>query len=450
MNISAQLSQQQLLSPQMQQGLQLLQATAIELRQLLSQELIANPILEERVVTTSERELLPTTQEEERWRDESPAAESTANYSFEAEERRRYFLESQHSTETLAEALSAQSAGFPKNEQPLIESIIGNLDTDGYLRISSEELASELGTTVCKVEAVVAKIQQLDPPGVAARNLQESLLLQLERKGKENSLASRIVKHYLKELGLHQYEKIATALYLPLESVLEAQKVIATLEPHPGRAYGPIDHQEVIPDVIVTADGEDFIVRLHEEALPHIQLNDHYKEILSTEVDNRELQSYLRDKIRQGRQFLSNLDQRQQTLLTVSREIVRRQQRFFQQGELIPLTMAEVAEPLGLHPTTVGRAVSGKYMETPRGLFSWKYFFTSGLQQEDGTTLSSNSVKQAIQQLIEHEEREHPLSDQEIVDQLEAQGISVARRTIANYRDQLKILPKSLRKRANH
>ncbi len=416
----------------MQQGLQLLQAPMMQLRQLVSQELIANPMLEEEFLQ------------------EAPPGLATelsfTENSLEAEDRRRYFLESQKSVETLAEALLAQSAGFSKKELLIVEHIIGNLNTDGYLSASNAEIALALGTNEQEVEAVVTKIQQLDPPGVAARDLKECLLLQLERKGKGNSIASRIVKHYLSELGRHHYEEIAAALRVSVEEILQAHKLIASLEPHPGRAYGPLENPEVIPDVIVLAEGEDFIVRANEEALPRLRLNDHYKEILSTEVENQELHHYLREKIRHGKQFLSHLDQRQKTLLAVSREIVRRQHSFFHTGQLTPLTMAEVAATLNLHPATISRTVSGKYMETPRGLLSWKYFFTTALEKEDGASISNETIKQALQQLIDQENKQDPLSDQQIVDQLTAQGISVARRTIANYRDQLKILPKKLRK----
>lgn len=434
MQLSTKLSQQQLLSPQMQQGLQLLQAPMMELRQLVSQELIANPMLEEEFSNAPETS---ASSEKELSLYENPN---------DAEERRRYFLESQYSVETLAEALLNQSAGFSKKDQPLVECIIGNLDAAGYLGTSSAEMAASLEVSEQRVEETITKIQQLDPPGIAARDLKECLLLQLERKGKGNSLASRIVKHYLPELGRHHYEEIATALRVSLEEVLQAHKIIASLEPHPGSSYGPLENQNLIPDVIVFAEDDDLVVRPNEEALPRLRLNDHYKEFLSTEVENKELQNYLREKIRNGKQFLTHVEQRQKTLLAVAREIVKRQHAFFRIGELTPLTMAEVAETLDLHPTTIGRAIAGKYMETPRGLFPWKYFFTTGLQKEDGTSVSNDTVKQALQQLIAQENKQHPLSDQEIVDQLEAQGILVARRTIANYREQLKILPKNLRK----
>lgn len=435
MQLSPKLSQQQLLSPQMQQGLKLLQAPMMEFRQFVSQELIANPMLEEE---NSNAQEISTSAEKELSLYDDPR---------EAEERRRYFLESQRSVKTLAEVLLAQSAGFLKKEQPIVECIIGNLDETGYLRATNAEMATTLRTSEQEVEEVVVKIQQLDPPGIAARDLKECLLLQLERKGKGSSLAHRIVKNYLSELGLHHYEEIATALRVSLEEVVQAHKLIATLEPHPGRAYGSIENPEVIPDIIVLGDGEDFIVRFNDEALPRLRLNDQYKEILSTEVENEELHDYLREKIRHGKQFLTHVEQRQKTLLAVAREIVRRQHLFFQTGEMTPLTMADVAEALELHPTTISRAVAGKYMETPRGLFPWKYFFTAGLEKEDGTSVSNETIKQALQQLIAQENKQHPLSDHEIVEQLQAQGVSVARRTIANYREQLKILPKKLRRK---
>lgn len=426
MELSTKLSQQQLLSPQMQQSLQLLQAPMMELRQLVSQELTSNPMLEEEGFSPQETSLHEPSREEA--------------------ERHHYFLESQHSVETLANALTAQTAGFPKKELPIVECIIGNLDTAGYLTVSAQEIAALLGMSEQVVEDVITKIQQLDPPGVAAQNLEECLLLQLERRGKGNSLASRIVRHYLPELGSHNYEKIALALRVSLHEVFQAHKVIKSLEPHPGRSYGPVEAQEVIPDVIVIAEGKELIVHPNKEALPRLRLNDHYKEILSTEVENEELSHYLRGKIRQGRHFLTYLDQRQKTLLAVSREIIKHQYSFFETGNLNPLTMAEIASTLELHPTTISRAVAGKYMETPRGLFPWKYFFTAGLQKEDGTSISNNAIKQALQQLIHQENKRSPLSDQEIAEQLQAQGISIARRTVAHYREQLKILPKKLRR----
>lgn len=431
MNLSQKLSQQQLLSPQMQQGLQLLQAPMMELRQLIGHELIENPMLEEDLSFSSEKESSLT---------DEPL------YSQETEERHRYFLESQHSIETLADALLAQSAGFSKKDQLIAACIIGNLDENGYLSASSAEMAASLETTEQAVEEVITKIQQLDPPGVAARDLKECLVLQLERKGKEHTLAYRIVKNYLPELGHHRYKEIASMLHASLEEVLQAHKLIASLEPHPGSVYGPVENQDIIPDVIVLAEENDFIVRLNKEALPSLRLNDRYKEILSTEIENREVHDYLREKIRTGRQFLNSLDQREETLLAVSREIVRHQHSFFQTGKLLPLTMSEVAEKLNLHPTTISRAVAGKYMETPRGLFPWKYFFTTGLSKKDGSSISNEMIKQTLLQLIEHENKRDPLSDQEIIEQLQTQGISVARRTIANYRDQLKIPPKNLRK----
>ncbi len=434
MHLSTKLSQQQLLSPQMQQGLQLLQAPMMELRQLVSQALIANPMLEEE--PSNELETSASLEREPSLYD-NPQDE---------EERRNYFLESQQSVETLADALLAQSAGFSKKERFIVECIVGNLDDIGYLRATNSEMAAALNISEQEVEAIVAKVQQLDPPGVAARDLKECLELQLKRKGLENSLANRIVKNYLSELGRHHYEAIATALHVPLEEVLQAHQLITSLEPHPGRSYGPVENQGVIPDVIVFIEDDDFIVRHNEEALPRLRLNDQYKEFFSTEVENKELHGYLREKIRDGKQFLHSLSQRQETLLAVSREIIRRQHAFFQAGTLIPLTMAEVAEQLNLHPTTISRAIAGKYMETPRGLFPWKYFFTAGLSQQDGTSVSNETIKHAVQKIINEEDKQHPLSDQEIVERLEAQGIAAARRTITNYREQLKILPKKFRR----
>ncbi|MFI0348518.1 MAG: RNA polymerase sigma-54 factor, partial [Chthoniobacterales bacterium] len=370
MRLSAGLSQSQIFSPQMQQGLQLLEAPIMELRQLVSAELAINPMLEEEFLPQPEIDFESSAKEHselkeaiEPWREEMNF--STSNE--EAEERRRYFLESYPSTTTLSEMLHAQCAAFPKEEEAIIEMIIGSLDDSGYLRMSCTEIAEETGRSVLSVEKVLKKIQQLHPPGIAARNLNECLILQLERQGNGNGLASRVARHYLPQLARHQYQEIAKLLHVSVSEILETAKIISYLEPHPGRPYNVINHQEVIPDAIVFFEQEKIVVRLNREQLPRLRINAHYKEVLAAQPDNIELRGYLRDHIRDGKNFIQSVEQRQETLLLVCREIVRRQEDFFRLGiyGMHPLTMADVASLLNLHPTTIGRAVAGKYIDTP-------------------------------------------------------------------------------------
>ena len=292
MELSAGLSQQQFLSPQMQQGLLLLQAPMMELRQLVSAELAANPVLEEEfsssLETTAavpENNTIDQHGEVEPWQEELQQSSSLTSGGDE-EERRRYFLESRASRTTLAEVLQAQTAAFSREDQVVVQAIAGNLDEWGYFRMSSAEVATMLGVTEQYVEEVLKKVQQLDPPGVAARDLKECLLLQLRREGKGNSLASRIVAHYLPQLARHQYEEIAKNLRVKLPEVLKAFQVIAGLEPHPGRPYVAVEEQTVIPDVIVIPEGEEFLVRLNEEGLPRIRISDYFKEVLVAQADN--------------------------------------------------------------------------------------------------------------------------------------------------------------------
>jgi RNA polymerase sigma-54 factor len=298
------------------------------------------------------------------------------------------------------------------------------------------------------------KIRGFEPAGIGARDLADCLLLQLTRRGEGNGLAARILRHHLQQLARHRYEEIARELRVPLSDVSAAARLISTLEPNPGRPFAESEEQGVIPDLIVVPKqdgegGEDgFLVRLNEEELPRLKINKEYKELLAGRGQNEELLLYLREKIRGARFFMRSLEQRQQTLLAIGNQIVSRQEEFFRQGagSLKPLIMAQIADTVGVHVTTVSRAVSGKYMETPQGLFEMKYFFTPGFQNSDGSAVSNETVKAAIRGMVDGESRHSPLSDQEIVEALAERGLKVARRTIAKYREQLGILPSHLRK----
>ena len=463
MELIAGVAQQQVLSPQMQQSLQLLQAPVAELRQLVARELASNPVLEEDL--SAERADDPEEPAEARaessgaslqdeWRDYLPQSAAAASWSASDEEKRRFLFESRVSRPTLRELVIGQAAGLPDEEISLVELIAGSLDEDGYLRVSVADLASSAGVRESSLERVLEKVRGFEPPGLAARDLSDCLLLQLSRRGEGNGLAARILRHHLQQLARHRYEEIAKALRVSAADVTAAARMIATLEPNPGRPFAESDEQGVIPDLIVVpkaqgSDGEgDFVVRLNEEELPRLKINQEYKELLAGRGENEELLLYLREKIRGARFFMRSLEQRQQTLLAIGNQIVSRQEEFFHRGApaLKPLIMAQVADAVGVHVTTVSRAVSGKYMETPRGLFELRYFFTPGYQNSDGSSVSNEMVKSAIREMVGGESVRSPLSDQDIVDALSDRGLKVARRTIAKYREQLGILPSHLRK----
>jgi RNA polymerase sigma-54 factor len=464
MEFIAGLAQQQALSPQMQQSLQLLQTPVAELRQLVASEMASNPVLEEMGPSsmTADPQEIPDVQDEanrrdlrisslqEEWREYMPQSGSVSSGSFssEDEERRRFLFDSQTSRPTLREAVISQAAGYPESELIIVEAIAGNLDHDGYLRISPDDLASSIPVLPNQLEKVLEKVRQFEPAGVAAHDLADCLCLQLARRGEGNGLAARILKHHLDQLARHRFDEIAKAIRVPLDDVAAAARLIATLEPKPGRPFAETDEQGVIPDLMVLPEGDHFVVRLNEEELPRLRISGEYKEMLATRGENEELLLYLRDKIRGARVFLRSLQQRQQTLLAIGNQIVERQEEFFRRGKeaLRPLIMAQIADAVGLHVTTVSRAVSGKFMETPQGLLEMKYFFTPGFQNSDGTSVSNQVVKEAIRELIDHELPKSPLSDQDIVSSLSQRGLKVARRTIAKYREQLGILPSHLRK----
>jgi len=457
MELIAGVAQQQILSPQMQQSLQLLQAPVAELRQLVASELAANPILEEDApgnptdpATPAESPAVSGTGSslQEEWREYLPQSSAAPSWSGEDEERRNFLFESRAVRPTLRSFLLEQAAGLSPAEIPLVELIAGSLDEDGYLRVPVSELAFSGGVPERDLERVLAKVRGFEPAGVAASDLADCLILQLERRGEGSSLAVRILRHHLGQLARHRYEEIARELRVPPGDVSAAAKMISTLEPKPGRPYAQSDEQGVIPDLIIIPDGDEFVVRLNEEELPRVRINGEYKEMLAERGGNEELLLYLRDKLKGARFFLRSLEQRCQTLLAIGNEIVSRQQEFFREGPqaLRPLIMAQVADAVGVHVTTVSRAVSGKYAETPQGLFELRYFFTPGFQGADGSAVSNETVKNAIREMVDGESDRKPLSDQEIVGILSERGLKVARRTIAKYREQLGILPSHLRK----
>jgi len=450
MEQSVNLGLQQTLSPQMQQSLHVLQAPLADLRQIVDQELRENPALEE--VTPDggaeqERERTESSLESE-WSEYYAQRAVSEPWTREALEKRQHFFDSQVGTVSLQEHLLQQLlvSSWPKSDARVAAEIIGNLDEQGYFRIDVEDVAWATDTTPLEVERVLREVQQFDPSGVAARSLQEALRIQLERNGRADSTAARIVRKHLEALGRKKLTDIAKILGLPVSDVQAAAEEIARLDPRPGRAFSTEPEQVIVPEVIVEREGADYSVRLSNEEVPQLRIADNYKDMVASST--REVRDYLRDKIKGGRFFIKSIQQRQQTILNIAREIVNRQREFFEHGasRLKPMTMSQVADVVGVHETTVSRAASGKYMATPQGIFEMKYFFTHGYANTDGGSVSNESVRQAIVDLIKSENPKHPLSDQDLVKRLQTSGTTVARRTVAKYREQLGILPSHLRK----
>jgi RNA polymerase sigma-54 factor len=438
---------QQTLSPQMQQSLNILQAPLAELREMVDTELRENPALEEVAPENpSAGKEKPQSGLEDQWTEYYSQRATSEPWTREAEERRQHFFDSQVRPPTLREHLLEQTASWPEPEARIAAEIIGNLDEQGYFRAEVGEVGWAVGSTPLEVARVLEHVQELDPPGVAARNLSECLFLQLKRQGRQGSTEARIVRHHLEELGRKKLPEIAKALALPLAEIQKAAAEITRLDPRPGRAFSSEPEQIVIPEVVIERDGDGYSVGLNSDGVPSLRIADSCKDLLSGSA--REVREYLRDKIKGGNFFIRSIQQRQQTLLNIGREIAARQRDFLDHGpsHLRPMTMSQVAEVVGVHETTVSRAASGKYIATPQGIFEIKYFFTHGYTNSEGEEVSNESVRQAIVALVKDEGARQPHSDQNIVLLLAEQGLTVARRTVAKYREQLGILPSYLRK----
>jgi len=490
------MSLQQVLAPQLQQSLALLQAPTLELKALVEQELQQNPVLEEVPLEdveikdrTPERDGEPTPAEtaadpsepptdlsfdpatektngepvddfqqefeklnqiDQEWRDHFAQASSPIRDSADEEEKRQFMFDSLVAGTSLQENLLDQVrlSDLDEEQRPIAEMIIGNIDEYGYLKASVEEMGFATNIHPDRIKDVLKVIQTFHPPGVAARDLRECLMLQLERDGREDTIEYEIIRDFMEALGKRRLPEIARGLGKTIDEVQEAVKRIALLEPRPGRAYLPDNDQFIVPEVFVSKTGEEFVVTTNNEHVPHLRISNTYKDLMAQANSSSEVRDYIREKIRAGKFLIKSIQQRQQTILNIAREIVKRQREFMDKGVafLKPLTMVQVAEVVGVHETTVSRAVSGKYMQTPQGIFEMKFFFTSGIQTANGENLSNTSVKDMIADLFAQEDAHKPLSDQEVVKMLSDKGIVIARRTVAKYRAELNILPSNLRK----
>lgn len=558
LHLSQRLTQSLILAPQLQQSLALLQAPLLELKTLVEQELQQNPVLEEVPPGTSEssglegdarslEQLDPAepppdvqydpaqerpgepvddfqaeferlVQLDQEWREHFQQTQLAQPVTPEDEERRQFMFDSLVANPSLQQDLLEQmrESDLPEADYPVGELIIGNLDDRGYLTVSVEEIAAEAKTTPEHVERVLQVIQSLEPPGVAARDLRECLLLQLERAGQKDSLEYRLIRDHMDLLARRKIPDLARLTEATVEEIQAALQRIARLDPRPGRAYQPDTDLYVVPEVFVQKVGDEYVVSANQDYLPRLRISSTYKDLMSrSPVDTvalarafegcdepirplleqaieairsdqdqvalqrlkqigeypdltrpqrqalqvaqaqlrekaafLEARNFIRDKIRAGKFLIRSLHQRQETILNIARQIVQRQRDFFDKGpaHLKPLTMATVAEAVGVHETTVSRAVNGKYMQTPRGLFEMRYFFTTGVRTANGEGLSNTSVKEMIAEIFRNEDPANPLSDDEVVKILRQRGVVIARRTVAKYRMELGILASNLRR----
>jgi RNA polymerase sigma-54 factor len=369
----------------------------------------------------------------------SPASESVEKPSFET------FLSA---PVTLGDHLRSQlSVSLISDEvRDAAESIIGNLDEDGYVSASLEEIASAGNHKPEHVEEALREVQSLDPAGVGARSLKECLLLQIESLGGKGGVAWQIVSNHLRLLETRQYKEIAKFLGRPLEHVETAVTMIHHLNPRPGLRYSGAGARLVEPDVYFTKDGDDYIIQMNDEDVPQLRLNAQYKRMLDRDNGankevSKEVRDYVRERYTSAIQLMKNIEQRKQTILKVCQAIVRRQSDFLTHGieHLRPMMIKEVAEEVGVHPSTVSRAVANKYVHTPQGVFELRYFFSEAVQGPSGAATPLLLLKRRVKKMIENEDRNKPLTDEQITALLQAEGIEVTRRTVAKYREDMKI-----------
>jgi len=469
MQQSQSLALQQILAPQLQQSLLILQTPLLELRNLVQQEMETNPVLEElpdesidgpngaepSADNNFKEEFEKLASLDEEWRDYMAQSASYSSEGFrgsqEAQDKRQFFFDSIAVQETLQQNLVSQlnQTALNAGDRKTAELIIGNIDDNGFLQSTPEEMALSSGVPKEDFEKMLALIQGFYPPGVGARDLRECLLIQLQREGRESGIEYKIVSEHMEDLGKRRFPEIARRMGISVEEVQEAANNIARLNPRPGQVFAAAPQNYVLPDVTVEKVDGDYQIILNNEQIPHLRISNTYKDIIAQDNNGNEVKDYIRDKIRSGKFLIRSIHQRQQTISNIAHQIVSRQRDFFEHGpsHLKPMTMGEIADAVGVHETTVSRAVSGKYMATPQGIFEMKYFFTPGYQTSTGESMSNTSVKEAILDLVKHEDGNAPLSDQEIVEILSQRGIPIARRTVAKYRTELNILPSHMRRK---
>ncbi len=470
------MSQQLVMTPQLQQAIKLLQLTRIELQDVVRQELEENPLLEEvldseagpegdQQLEAAEAEAHDDQQLQQESYSEVETGEETLRdwdsyldgYNYSAGEQytddddRPSFEALLTRRGTLTDHLRWQlhMGYFADDELRVGEEIIGNLDDDGYLRAPLQEIAATCGVDVDLVETILPCIQEFDPVGIAARNLQECLLIQARALGMAGSVVEAILCHHLKELESRNYRQIAKALRCDLDEVVTAARLIAGLDPRPGLVYSSEETHYISPDIFVHKVGDDYVVMLNDEGLPSLRLSPHYLEARAGGGLDAKTGEYVSDKMRAAQWLIKSIQQRQRTIFRVAKSIVKFQREFLERGVegLRPLVLRDVAEDIGMHESTISRVTTNKYMQTPQGLYELKYFFNSSLSTSDGDSVSSESVKNRIKEIIDKEDARKPLSDQKIAEMLSDETVNIARRTVTKYREMLKIGSSSERRR---
>lgn len=475
LKLSMKLSQQLRMTPQLQQAIKMLQLTRIELQTTVRKELEENPVLEEYqdtvendaanetegspdeiqpVDASTAEQQDPTKQDEMDWESYLDSnSKPLPSYSGGSEEIMNY-ENIISTTKSLKDHLDWQAslAGFNEEEEYHAQLIIDQINDDGYISMPLEEIAAtEDGVTAKDLEEMLPFIHEFDPAGVGSRNLKECLLLQAKHLQEDTHDLVNIINNHLPDLEKRNYPAISKTMKLDLQIVIELCDIITSMDPKPGRVFSTSDVHYISPDVYVHKAGDEYLVSLNEEGLPRLRVSNLYKQLLKEKKTegSKETQDYVQDKLRSAVWLIKSIQQRQRTIYRVTESIVKFQREFFDHGpqHIKPMILRDIAEDIEMHESTVSRVTTNKYVHTPQGIFELKYFFNSGISTADGDSMASASVKLKIKELVANEDPKKPLSDQKLVDLLKKDGIKIARRTIAKYRDALKILPSSKRKK---
>ncbi len=469
-------TQSLVLAPQLRQSLKILQVAALDLRSVIQEELQNNPTLEELPMdgvsldreaeaerqdtgedTPDQREEMDFSKEFEilskldnDWRDYMANAGGSQPHTSEDAEKRQHFFDSLVSETSLQEHLM-QQAELTNTSPETVEAmryLVGCMDDRGFLTQLPPDVALQSGLSLDCVQEAARLLKTFDPPGIGAESLDECLRLQLIAKGRGESLAARILRDHFELLTRRRIPEIARKSGATMDDVQQAIEEIGALDPAPGRRFAEDSNRVVVPDVTVEQDGEEWIIHLNSDYIPRLRISGTYREMIARGKLTKQERDYLRERMRSGKFLINSIEQRQQTIERITREILKVQREFFEHGvaKLRPLTMTQIADVVGVHETTVSRAIANKYIRTPHGVFEFKFFFTPGYQADGGDAVSNTSVKEMINHLIAGEDRSHPLSDQEIVARLQEKGIKIARRTVAKYREELGLLPSNLRR----
>jgi len=474
MRLDLKLAQKLVMTPQLQQAIKLLQLSRLELSQTVYQEMLENPVLEEAATEAEEYEE-PEVSGTDAEAKEAPAADTDEgqaidvfglkwdNYLEEDEPRLEpgSFNDQDEDLPSYDQTLSTPMSlsdhllwqlrlnALSETDARVGETIIGNIDDDGYLReVSLKDVATQAGVTIDEAERALRLVQELDPPGVGARDLRECLLIQARQIGLGGTVVEEIILRHMDDLEKKRYSAIARMLKVSLKDIRLAATAVEALEPKPGRPFMRSETQYIVPDVYVVKKGGEFVILLNDEGMPKLRISQFYKNLMRQGGDDN-TKNYIESKLRSAQWLIKSIEQRNRTIYKVTESIIERQKEFLDKGvgKLKPMVLRDVAEDIGMHESTISRVTTNKYMHCPQGIYELKFFFAGGIQAEDGEEHSSIMVRDLIQKFIGDEDPKRPVNDRHIVEYLKKNNITIARRTVAKYRFELRIPPGNLRKK---